>query len=185
MEKLGDGGHDYNARFKMLYSPAGVYVLMSGSDRRVTATLSEDFADLWNEDVFEFFLWPDPAQTMYLEYEISPLNHELALLIPNLDHKQLGWRPWHYVGERKTRKAVSVTGGKAESGSEITGWTAEVFMPFELFKPLRNVPPKPGTRWRANFYRVDYDSHEETAWAWVPVPGTFHDYEKFGTIEFE
>ena len=30
------------------------------------------------------------------------------------------------------------------------GWRAEVFIPFELLNPLRNVPPKAGTRWRAN-----------------------------------
>jgi len=43
----------------------------------------KDFEDLWNEDVFEFFLWPDEKQTVYLEYEISPLNHELAILVPH------------------------------------------------------------------------------------------------------
>ncbi len=32
-----------------------------------------------------------------------------------------------------------------------------MFVPFELLKPLANVPPKSGTRWRANFYRMDYD----------------------------
>jgi predicted TIM-barrel fold metal-dependent hydrolase len=185
LEKLPDGPLAYNARCKMLYSKTGIYVLLSGSDRKVTATLAEDFADLWNEDVFEFFLWPDPSQTLYLEYEISPLGRELALLVPNLDHKQLGWRPWHYEDGRKTRKGVSVSGGKARSNAEITGWTAEVFVPYDLFRPLRNVPPQSGTTWRANFYRVDYDNQQSTAWAWMPVPGTFHDYEKFGTLEFE
>jgi hypothetical protein len=185
LEKLPDGHHDYDVRFKMLYSATGVYVLMTGSDRRVTASIGEDFANLWNEDVFEFFFWPDESQTIYFEYEISPLGHELALLVPNLDHKQLGWRPWHFEGARKTRKAVAVAGGKAASGEAIDSWTAEVFVPYELLKPLKNVPPQPGTRWRANFYRVDYDDHQETAWAWSPVGGTFHEYEKYGTVVFE
>ena len=101
----------------MLYSPTGVYVLMTGSDRKVTATIEEDFADLWNEDVFEFFLWPDEKQSIYLEYEISPLNRELVILVPNLEHQFWGWRPWHYEGDRKTRKAVSVSGGTAKPGT--------------------------------------------------------------------
>lgn len=185
LEKLPDGHHDYDARVKMLYSQQGVYVLMTGSDRKVTATMEEDFANLWTEDVFEFFLWPDERETIYLEYEISPLNHELAILVPNLDHKQLGWRPWHYDGARKTKKAVSVSGGTAKSGEKITGWTAEVFVPYALLKPLRNVPPEPGTRWRANFYRCDYDDNQETAWSWTPVGGSFHEYEKFGTLVFD
>jgi len=34
-------------------------------------------------DVFEFFLWPDERYPVYFEYEISPLGHELPILIPN------------------------------------------------------------------------------------------------------
>jgi hypothetical protein len=160
---------------------------MAGSDRKVTATLEEDFADLWHEDVFEFFLWPDEKETLYFEYEISPLGRELVLLVPNLDHKQMGWRPWHFEGARKIRKAVSISGkgGKAKSGAIIDGWTAEVFVPYELLKPLRNVPPQPGARWRANFYRCDYDNNQETSWSWAPVGSSFHEYEKFGTLLFE
>jgi hypothetical protein len=185
LEKGPGGKLDYNARFKILYSPTGLYVLMDGSDRKVTATLAEDFSDLWNEDVYEFFLWPDERQTIYLEYEISPLNRELAILVPNIDHRFLGWRPWHYEGVRKTRKAVIVSGSKAESGGNISGWTAEVFVPYELFKPLGNVPPRPGSHWRANFYRVDYDDHQNTDWFWCPVGSRYHEYEKIGTLVFE
>ena len=165
--------------------PTGVYVLMTGSDRKLTASIGEDFADLWQEDVFEFFLWPDEKESIYLEYEISPLDRELAILVPNLDGQQMGWRPWHYEGPRKTRKAVSISGGTGKPGEEITGWTAEVFVPYALFKPLRNVPPQPGTHWRANFYRADYDDHLATAWSWTPVGPSFHEYEKFGTLVFE
>ena len=185
MKKCPGGKLDYYARFKILYSPTGVYVLMTGSDRKVTASLAEDFAELWHEDVFEFFLWPDETEKIYLEYEISPLGHELAILVPNLDGEHMGWRPWQYEGARKTRKAVSVSGGTARQGETIAGWTAEVFVPYELFKPLRNVPPQPGARWRANFYRVDYDDHRATAWSWKPVGPSFHEYEKFGRLVFE
>ena len=184
------GKLDYEARFKMLYSATGLYVLMNGTDRKLTATMSEDFADLWNEDVFEFFLWPDEKRSLYLEYEISPLGHELAILVPNLDGQQMGWRPWHYEGSRKTRKAVSVAGGPAKSGQQrpgqaITGWTAEVFVPYALLAPLQNVPPHSGTHWRANFYRVDYDDQRTTAWSWAPVGPSFHEFDKFGTLVFD
>jgi hypothetical protein len=53
-----------------------------------------------------------------------------------------------------------------------------------LLAPLQNVPPKPGVRWRANFYRMDYDDGIRTAWAWAPVGKTFHEYEKFGELVF-
>jgi hypothetical protein len=180
----------HTTRVKMLYSPKGIYVLFDATDGRLTATLGEDFADLWTEDVFEVFLWPDERQPVYFEYEISPLGYELPILVPNFGGQFLGWRPWHYEGDRKTRKAVSVTGGEAKSGeaksgAAITGWRAEVFFPYDLLRPLQNVPPKPGTRWRANFYRMDYDGGQTTAWDWARVGPSFHEYEKFGTVVFE
>ena len=179
------GGRPYQTRVKVLYSATGLYVLMDAADGAITATMKGDFLDLWNEDVFEFFLWPDGRRPIYFEYEISPLGFELPILIPNLDGTFLGWRPWHYDGPRRTRKATTVVGGPKEPGAAVTGWKAEVFVPYDLLKPLGNVPPKPGTRWRANFYRVDYDGGRSTSWDWSPVGPSFHEYRKFGTLVFE
>ncbi|MCU0252126.1 MAG: carbohydrate-binding family 9-like protein [Vicinamibacterales bacterium] len=182
----GAPGPAHPTRFKMLYSSTGLYVLMDGEDRTLTATFKEDFLDLWNEDVFEFFLWPDQRYPVYFEYEVSPLGFELPILVPNFGGQFYGWRPWHYEGARKTRKAIAVRGGgPATTGASITGWTAEVFLPYDLLKPLQNVPPQSGTRWRANVYRMDYDGGRTASWNWAPVRGTFHQPDKFGTLVFE
>ncbi len=185
LNRRAEAAHDYTARFKMLYSDTGVYVLFDGSDQVLTATMEDDFLDLWNEDVYECFFWTDEKQTLYFEYEISPLGHELPILIPNVDGTFLGWRPWHYSGSRRTQKAVSATGGVAESMAKVQGWQAEVFIPFELLQPLANVPPKPGTQWRANFYRVDYDEQQVTQWDWARVGPSFHEFKNFGVLKFE
>jgi predicted TIM-barrel fold metal-dependent hydrolase len=181
----GSDGHQYATHVKMLYSKTGLYVLMEAEDGMITATMKEDFLNLWNEDVFEFFLWPDEKYSVYFEYEISPLGFELPIIIPNFDGKFLGWRPWHYEGERKTQKATTVMDGPKQPGAKITGWKAEVFVPYDLLKPLQNVPPLPGTRWRANFYRVDYNQGKTTSWDWARVGSSFHEFEKFGTLIFE
>jgi len=182
----GAPGPAHPTRFKMLYSSTGLYVLMDGEDRTLTATMKEDFLDLWNEDVFEFFLWPDQRHPVYFEYEVSPLGFELPIIVPNLGGQFYGWRPWHYEGARKTRKAIAVRGGgPATTGAAITGWTAEVFVPYDLLKPLQNVPPQSGTRWRANVYRMDYDGGRTVSWNWAPVRGTFHQPDRFGTLVFE
>jgi len=178
-------GHQYETLIKMLYSQTGLYVLMEAEDRRITATMNEDFLDLWNEDVFEFFFWPDERYPVYFEYEISPLGFELPILIPNFGGEFLGWRPWHYEGKRKTRKATMVMGGSKRSGARVTGWKAEVFVPYDLLKPLQNIPPQSGKRWRANFYRVDYDDGKKTSWDWARVGPSFHEFDKFGTLIFE
>jgi len=178
-------GHDYKTQLKMLYSKTGLYLLMDGTDSRLTATLNKDLEHLWTEDVYEAFFWPDEKHPVYFEYEISPLNYELPILVPNFDGKFMGWTPWMYGGGRATKKAVHVTGGKAESGAEIKGWRAEVFFPYDLLKPLQNIPPQPGTTWRANFYRMDYDNGKKSEWDWSRVGRSFHEYEKFGTLVFE
>ena len=177
-------GHAYESRFKMLHSNTGLYFLMEGTDRRLTATMSDDFNDLWKEDVFEVFLWTDERYPVYFEYEISPLNRELAILVPNFDGKFLGWRPWHYERDRLIRKATSTIGGPKESRAAIEGWRAEFFIPYALLTPLQNVPPRPGTRWRANFYRMDHDDGRTTGWDWARVGKSFHEYEKFGELVF-
>jgi len=177
-------GHPYDSRFKVLYSMTGLYFLMEGADKKLTATMTEDFMDLWNEDVFEVFLWTDERHSVYFEYEISPLNHELPILIPNFGGQFLGWRPWHFERDRLTRKATSTMGGAVMPHASIEGWRAEFFIPYTLLKPLQNVPPKPGTRWRANFYRVDYDDGKMTQWDWARVGDSFHEFQKFGDLVF-
>ncbi|MEZ4699156.1 MAG: carbohydrate-binding family 9-like protein [Rhodothermales bacterium] len=180
-----DNGHGYEARVKMLYSETGLYVLFDGTDSLLTATLEGDYLKLWTEDVYEFFVWTDERYPVYFEYEISPLGYQLPLLIPNFENRYFGWIPWQYEGERMTRKAVSIQGGPALSGAAIAGWRAEVFVPYTLLTPLQQVPPGPGMRWRANFYRVDYDGGPSSTWSWVPVGESFHAFTRYGTLVFE
>ncbi len=184
LQRRGEGGLEYETRVKVLYSTTGLYVLMDGTDSKLTATMTEDFLDLWHEDVFEVFLWTDEAYPVYFEYEISPLGYELPNIIPNFGGEFLGWRPWHYEGERLTRRATTVLGGPREPGATITGWRAEVFFPWVLMRPLQGVPPQAGSVWRANFYRVDHDGETPTAWYWAPVSGTFHEFQSFGIMRF-
>jgi hypothetical protein len=89
-----------------------------------------------------------------------------------------------YDRERRTRKATSVLGGPKQSQASIQGWRAEFFIPYALLTPLQNVPPKPGTIWRANFYRMDYDGEKVSQWEWARVGNGFHEYEKFGQLVF-
>ena len=184
MKKEGKGAHTYFSRFKMVYSSTGLYVFFSGSDEWLTATMKKDFMDLWLEDVFEVFLWPDEQHPLYFEYEISPLNHELPLLVTNISNRIMGWLPWHYSGDRKVQKKTGVIGNSKEPGAVIKGWSAEFFIPFKLLEPLLGSLPKAGDRWRANFYRVDYDGGKNTKWEWSPVAGDFHRPRDFGTILF-
>jgi len=185
LHRRGEKGLPYETKFKVLYSPKGFYVLMEAEDKKLSAKFDKDFENLWMEDVFEVFLWTDERDPLYFEYEISPLGRELPIMVPNNDGQFMGWLPWHYDGNRKIKKATSAIGGEVKPGAEGKGWRAEIFIPHELLNPLRNVPPKPGTRWRANFYRMDYDDGQHTGWDWSRVGTSFHEYKRFGILVFE
>jgi hypothetical protein len=185
LTRVGVGRSAYPTRAKVLWSETGFYFLVDCEDRQLTCTMTEDYNEIYREDVVEVFLWPDESQVLYFEYELSPLEVELPILVPNREGVFMGWRPWRYVGERKIRKATSVRGGKKALMAPAEGWTAEFFIPFALLRGLGNVPPKPGSRWRGNLYRIDYDEAPASHWAWSPVTGpSFHNYRDFGTLVF-
>jgi hypothetical protein len=175
----------FETRFKIMYSITGIYVLAFCEDKMIATDYTEDQGDIWEGDVFEVFLQTDPDNPLYFEYEINPLNTELAILVPNNHGDFFGWSPWHYEGERKVVKAVSVTGGEAAPGAQIQSWTAEMFFPYALFKGLKNVPPQSGTTWKGNFFRMDYDTGDRIKWCWQPIDINFHQYEKYGTLIFK
>jgi len=176
------GKSDYETKAKLLYSDSGFYALFYCEDKKITATLHEDFADLYNEDVVEIFLWTDETTPIYFEYELSPLDFELPIIVPNFGGDYFGWRPWHYEKNRLTRHGTKIL--RDARTNEVKGWIAEFFIPYSLLKPLRNVPPKKGMTWRINFYRIDYDN-DSSAWVWQPIQKDFHDYERYGKIIFE
>jgi len=174
----------YLTRAKALYSETGIYFLFDCEDKVLTASMKEDNLDLWNEDVVEVFLWTEEDFPVYFEYEISPLNYELPIIVPNYKGDFFGWLPWHYEGDKRTRHATSTRGGSKEQNASIKAWMAEFFIPYKLLNPLPNVPPEPGAKWRANMYRIDYDQGP-THFSWQKTSGSFHEYNKYGTFIFE
>jgi hypothetical protein len=180
----GTGPVLYSTKVKVLHSGTGVYFLFNCEDKKLTSTLMGDYLDLYIEDVVEVFIWPDESFPVYFEYEVSPLNYELPIIIPNYNGKFFGWKPWHYEGDRMTQHATATTGGPKVSGGAVSGWTAEIFIPYKLLSPLNNVPPVSGTKWRANMYRIDYDNGTKY-FAWQKIDKGFHEYNHFGTFIFE
>ena len=110
-------GESLTTKVKVLYSETGMYFLFNCQDKKLTATMDADFMDLWKEDVVEVFLWTDQDSPVYFEYEISPLNYELPILISNKKGDLVRWQPFHYDADRKTHHATAVQGGEKKSGS--------------------------------------------------------------------
>lgn len=170
----------YITMVKALYSETGIYFLFSCGDKKITSTMKADNLNLWEEDVVEVFLWPDESFPVYFEYELSPMNFELPIIVPNKKGNFLGWLPWHYDGDRKTQHSTSIIRG--DDGA-VSGWYAEFFIPFKLLTPIIQSPPAAGSKWRANLYRIDYDNGQ-VPFSWQKTESTFHEYSKFGTFIF-
>ncbi len=140
---------------------------------------------LYLEDVVEVFLHPADAHPgIYLEYEVSPLGRDLTLLCCRDRHGVSRWRPWGVDAAGRPRCAVTVRGGRQEPGAAIRSWQAECRIPWSMLAGIAPAP-RPGSRWRANLYRVDHAggaSHQ----AWCD-PGRidFHRLDTFGTLVFK
>lgn len=185
LTRVGEGTSRYRTRAKALYSDTGIYFLFDCEDRRLNCTRTLDYDDLYLEDVVEVFLWPDESRSVYFEYELSPLGMELPILVSNHGGRFFGWQPWHYEGDRLIRRATTVQKGRKRPMAGTTGWSAELFIPFALLHGVLPAPVKPGTEWRVNLYRIDYDQSPETHWAWSPDTGPdFHNLKGFGTLVF-
>lgn len=175
---------EYQTDAKVLWSETGIYFLIHCNDRKITATMQANNLNLWEEDVVEVFLMPDEKYPLYFEYQLSPLNYELTLLIPNLEGNFLGWLPWKNEGDRKTRHMSSIQKDSPGNIGAVKGWSAEFFIPWKLMEPLTIAAPMPGDQWRANIYRLDHD-HGITRFSWNPTDKNFHEPHNFGTFIFK
>ena len=146
-------------------------VLFHCADLHPWATYTERDAPLYEEEVVEVFVDPFGDLATYFEIEVNPINTVLDLVLRRNRSgyaKDFAWRC------EDLRTAVTRT--------EST-WTAEFAIPFAS---LAAEPPTIGTRWRANFFRIDRPTgapRELSAWSPTRL-GTFHVPERFGVVEF-
>jgi hypothetical protein len=176
------GQENLFTKVKVLYSNTGLYFLFRCEDRVLQATMSEDFKELWWEDVVEIFLWPDESKGVYYEYQISPLNY-IRFTKHNRDFNRSNFLK--FKNESRKYHDTSVEGGGKKSGSSISGWTAEIFIPYDALEEGQHIRPEPGSIWRANLYRFDYDTGDRAHWEWAPVHGRNHRVDLFGMFHFQ
>ena len=151
---------------------------------RLTARMCNDGDPLYLEDVVEVFLCPGGDPAVYLEYEVSPLGHDLCLLCCQRDGRISRWKPWGMRADQRPTSQVTVHGGEQRPLAAIRSWTAELRIPFACFAGIA-PPPMAGTIWKANCYRIDHADGRARHLAWLPPPVTdFHHLDSFGTLSF-
>jgi len=146
-------------------------VLFELVDTHVWATLTERGAPLYQEEVVEVFIDPIGDLECYFEIEVNPRNAVLEVVLRRNRSGYTQDFAWRCEG---LRTAVCRTAA---------GWCAELAIPF---RSLIAGPPRAGTRWRANFCRIDRPpgvERELSAWS-PPGRASFHTPERFGWVEF-
>jgi hypothetical protein len=130
---------------------------------------------LWDKDVVEMFLGDDWENIRhYREYEIAPTADWVDLAI-DLDHRGQGeaWQSGWKLTARIDEKAKI--------------WYAACQIPL---KSVSEKEVKPGTRWRANLYRIDGGGPDSQRrfMCWQPTCAgkrdSNHVPENFGTLVF-
>ncbi len=123
---------------------------------------------LWDRDVAEAFLQPDPSrERFYREFEVSPNGMWIDLdIFPG--------------GLADLKSGLQRSVAKDE---EARTWTAELAIPIKSL--TANFDP--AAIWRANFYRVEGKKEPRTYLAWQPThtpQPSFHVPSAFGKLRF-
>jgi hypothetical protein len=123
---------------------------------------------LWDRDVAEVFLQPDPAELRrYKEFEVSPNGFWIDLEIANgaLQHLQSGLQRRVHINKAKQT------------------WAAELAIPMKSLTQHFD----PTSVWRVNFFRVEGPTEPRFYSCWQPTNTSqpnFHVPERFGFLKF-
>jgi len=158
---------------RLLWTPEFLYVKFIARYRRISVFDDAEPGGrrdkLWDRDVVEVFLQPDPQQPRrYKEFEVSPNGFWIDLEIANgsLQHIKSGLQRRVNIDEPKKT------------------WTAELAVPMKSLTQTFD----PASLWRVNFFRVEGPTEPRFYSSWQPTntpQPNFHVPERFGYLKFE
>ena len=164
---------DRETRVRVLWSPEMLYVRFECRYRELHLFTNSDpngrRDHLWERDVAETFLQPDPTQPhAYKEFEVSPNGLWIDLAIaPNAKPD---------LNSGMTRSVF--LDDKAHT------WAAELAIPMKALTESFNS----AAVWRVNFFRVEGKEEPRGYYAWRPTHSpqpNFHVPSAFGRMRFE
>jgi len=163
-----------------LWTPRYIYLAYWCRFRSLNIYEGEDPAkerwELWNRDVVEAFLNPQPDRFLhYYEFEVAPNNQWIDLEI-DLSKNPMNDAAWNSHFEHSTKL-----------DAEHKSWTAEMRIPASS---MNAGVIKAGDEWRINLYRCDGqgDDTKRRFLSWSPLPAgkneSYHQPAAFGLLKF-
>jgi hypothetical protein len=152
----------FRTRAKMLWDERFFYVAGELEEPEVWAKLKKRDAVIFYDNDFEVFIDPDGDTHRYYELEMNAFSTEwdLFLVKPYRDGGP-ALNAWDIQG---LKTAVWVDGTINQPGDKDKGWTIEIAIPWEVLKEAApgGAPPQPGSQWRVNFSRVEWQTQVES-----------------------
>lgn len=171
------------AEAKVLWDAQNLYVAFDFADKDVWSTLAKHDDKLWTQEAAELFIDADGDGKTYLEVQINPRGATFDSWLP-------AYRQNDNAFDVPMKTAVFVNGTVDNRGDVDKGWSAELQIPLAAargpLQEMKNVPPRVGSEWRVNFFRMDLPAgkaQQASAWS-PPLVGDFHALDKFGTLVF-
>lgn len=168
--KNADPGRETEVR--LLWTAETLFLLFRSKYRTITvfpdAAANGRRDQLWDRDVAEVFLQPEPSKVRrYKEFEVSPNGYWIDLdIAPGEKHDLKSGMRRRVILDEQART-----------------WIAELAIPMKCLVQKFD----PAATWRVNFYRVEGASEPRFYSAWRPT-GTpvanFHVPEAFGEMVF-
>jgi alpha-galactosidase len=161
-----------NTEVRALWSPSSLYLRFACRYRELFVFEDSDpngrRDHLWDRDVAEAFLQPEPSpERYYKEFEVAPNGMWIDLdIVPS------------GLADLKSGMTRSV---HIDEGDYV--WVAELKLPIKSL--VRDFDP--GKVWRANFYRIEGQTEPRQYMAWQPTftpQPNFHVPEAFGRLRF-
>jgi Carbohydrate-binding family 9 len=167
-----NGDPERETEVRLLWTQESLFVRFHAKYRAITvfpdAAPNGRRDQLWDRDVVEVFLQPDPSEVRrYKEFEVSPNGFWIDLDIA--------------PGEKNDLK--SGLQRRVVLNEAVKAWVAELTLPIKrLVKRF-----EPTAIWRVNFYRVEGAAEPRFYSAWQPTrtpEPNFHVPEAFGELVF-
>jgi hypothetical protein len=169
---------------RLLWDRKYLYFVAEMEDADLYADVKEHNGMTWHNDVFELFFKPSKDSLLYYEFQVTPLNTKLELMLPSRGAG--GWQRFRSAGEMGMETAVKLDGTLNKWDDKDRGWVAEGRIPWTAFKAAGGKP-EAGAVWRFALCRFDYSATLEQPELSSCAPLTrpeFHRYEDYGELKF-
>jgi hypothetical protein len=174
---------DQKTEAKLLWDDKNLYVAFINDDKDIWTTLDKHDDKLWTQEADEMFIDADGDGKTYVELQVNAKGATFDSYLPSYRQNQNDW-------DAGLKTGVNIDGTLNKRDDEDKRWTVELAIPLDAArgkeKEMKNVPPKVGTEWRVNFFRMDQPNgrpQSGTGWS-PPMVGDFHTLDRFGVLVF-